>query len=354
MDKASRNSITKSDLAWAEAGSWYTRHGPKHCWERAEKRCLEGHQAEHIRILEAIVSEVEKDTLERTLNTAVVRNNVGLATVVAGGKVDIDLEGPLVTAVKKRRAELVNLIPTARPTVHALNSAFITGSIHGHPNVVHLLLGANADVTYNDNEALRKAVSEGKSGGTVKALLDAGADARWSNDELLCIAAENNSVKMAKLLMEAGARVEEDQHNALCMATLDGNTTFVNTLLKYNPPIKARNAALVIAATEGYLTIVKALSKVADVHYHNDEALVEAASHGHLECTKVLLWAGVEEYRASLVGKSVPSGVSGHVSAAMWLAKEGGHEEVVRFLLGFFAKNGVSYKRVEEYKEFYE
>ena len=109
------------------------------------------------------------------------------------------------------------------------NLAIRTASGNGHVEVVKLLLAAGADVTTDDNLALRAASMTGHVE-VVKLLLAAGADVPAQYNTALHLASITGRIEVVELLLEAGADVTSGDNFAIRVASINGHFQVVQLL----------------------------------------------------------------------------------------------------------------------------
>ncbi|KAJ3039283.1 hypothetical protein HDV00_012371 [Rhizophlyctis rosea] len=363
MNKSTTTLITRSDVAWAEAGAVAFNHGVEQCWNWAVERCSDRYEKEHVPILEAFLWDIDATMHEETLVRAVEANSVEVAKFVLGGQTSNTKDQAFILAVRKRRIAIVKLLLRANPNRPALNKALVSVSTMGCSKMlVSMLEMYDYPQSIKDKSLIRAAKTSKTS---VKALLRAGANPCALSDESLRVAARHNRVAITELLLGAGARViDHPEYNALAIAAMQGHHNIFKTLLKSNPSQNACNHALISAIWSTDRTdptnrigVVETLFTVADVHFNNDQALMAAVQNNRLDCVKVLFAADEKGYKASLGLNGRAMGGNHHgcvIVAAMTTARKHKRKKLVRFFLEFFEKNGISYRDVQEYREFYE
>ena len=134
--------------------------------------------------------------------------------------------------------------------------------------LVNLLIQVGADVTADDNYAIRSA-----------------SESRYCTTE------------MVKLLIQAGADVTADDNYAIRRASEYGRTEIVKLLIQAGAEVTARdNYAIRYAAANGHAEVVKLLIQAgADVTTNDNEAIINAFYYGHTEVVKLLKEAGADE-----------------------------------------------------------
>ncbi len=234
--------------------------------------------------------------------------------------------------------------------------AFVAAAMHGHNNIVRLLLQHGVDVNFcNDNDgsditALSAAAMEGHLS-TMRILLAQKASVNKQSDPgettALMYAAIYGQVKAMRLLLKHKAKVniyEDNGRTALMYAAGKGSLPAVQLLLKYKAdvnmhPSKEKSGdfidttawpPLIFAAYEGHLPVVQLLLKhgaKVDAHGHGQTAFMMACKKNHLPIAKLLLAKGANI-----------NAISDYGETALSLATEAKAEGVVQWLL----KNGAS------------
>jgi ankyrin repeat protein len=97
---------------------------------------------------------------------------------------------------------------------------------------VKLIIGAGADVTRDDNQALINAVKRGDVK-TLRLLIDAGADVTARDNEALMDAVRGGYVEIVKLLLATGADLYAQTHRAIRTAAQDNWSKIIPILVDY-------------------------------------------------------------------------------------------------------------------------
>ena len=164
--------------------------------------------------------------------------------------------------------------------------------------LVNLLIQAGADVTADDNYAIRYA-SESRYCTTemVKLLIQAGADVTADDNYAIKRASEYGSTEIVKLLIQAGANVTASNNVTIGRASEYGRTEIVKLLIQAGAEVTARdNYAIRYAAANGHAEVVKLLIQAgADVTTNDNEAIINAFYYGHTEVVKLLKETGADE-----------------------------------------------------------
>ncbi|KAJ3319500.1 hypothetical protein HDU93_003686 [Gonapodya sp. JEL0774] len=164
---------------------------------------------------------------------------------------------------------------------------------------------------------------------TATALLDLGASVdgeTWSSQLPLlraCTSDPPSRLPMATLLLARGADSTQPNDLPLITCVDKGDLAMVRLLLSHGANVDAKQGfALGLAAQRGHLDVAKALvDHGADVGVNDNWALWSAVRHGGLEVVEFLVEKGAD-----------PKAPSQHKQAAVKLAKEKGHVDVMKFL----------------------
>lgn len=200
------------------------------------------------------------------------------------------------------------------------------------------LVAAGADVSIRDPQgetALFYAVDWGISGGTLKAMVDAGADvnARNNRDVPLVVSAIWSINEDAALtLLDAGATLDypEILEDMLWRVVLKNGSKLVAPLVAAGAEVNKIGVAyhsppLKMAAQEGHTETVLALTVAgADVNWSNEvgyTALHIAVQNGHTETVLALIAAGADASLQTADGETAAD-----------LAAEHGHDELAQLL----------------------
>ncbi|KAJ5903359.1 hypothetical protein N7504_005742 [Penicillium tannophilum] len=184
--------------------------------------------------------------------------------------------------------------------------------IHGHENVVRLLLDRGVDPNavegwtrleedIDGDYGSPVALAAGRGHASVVRLLLAYNAAPDTPTELveetpLTIAARGGHLSVVKIFVEAGCdiqRFEQSYYTPLYNAACEGHTEVVRYLLEMGAVTDSdrpiTNTPLSIAATKGYLKIVDLLLKASKVQTPLMVPLARAAQHGHQPTAERLL-----------------------------------------------------------------
>ncbi|OHE94398.1 hypothetical protein CORC01_10326 [Colletotrichum orchidophilum] len=364
----------------------------------------EGHQ----RIVQLLIRKAAKingcldnDDLKGPLMEASRRGHIEVVRLLIGNLAMVDAPGPmqlsqgigctsaldaaLESASSEGHSDIVTLLLEQAGVVQ--NPTFIyEASIHGHVEVVKLLLASGADPNIPHREyctALEAASEEGHVE-VVRILLDSGIDVNTRtlrNRTALLAASHRGQREVVELLLQCGAdpNLEADgqqptaiqeafaDHHGYVAAVRMQDTARV--LLDHGadpdpPPFKGSNmkglgTPLLEASTIGFKDIVEILlAKGVRLSIQNLGALSAAAAGGHMDIVEMLIRNGLddtvathtrrEEYTKTLryassrgdtgvVHLLLENGADGNAlvggRTALEVASEEGHLEVVRMLL---------------------
>lgn len=190
-------------------------------------------------------------------------------------------------------------------------TALALASGHGHPDIVRILLEAQASIEHTDylgDTALYWAASNGKVP-CVKLLLDANANMEHEDEEgctALCLAAAKGHANVVKILLEKGANTDSASdyygRTSLCLASCQGHTDIMVQLLEARADIEHigyfKNTPIAWAAKCGRSSAIELLIAVKaqiDNRDQNERTPIALASEkGHDESVKVLIGANAQ------------------------------------------------------------
>lgn len=187
------------------------------------------------------------------------------ALIAAGYDAATHGNAPLTAACLERKwtiaAHLVEKGCTA--DAGALGGALRYAAQDGHDAAVDALIGAGADIHFDNDAALVNAAGAGHSG-IVAALCDAGADIDARDGAPVYRAAIGGYMRVLKDLLARGARVTPDNTGVVPWAARYGRTDIVETLLPLFPDDdadarKMKTVALEWAAGEGHRNTARLL-----------------------------------------------------------------------------------------------
>ena len=188
---------------------------------------------------------------------------------------EVDLSAGLVVAAQEGHMSVVSELVDSRPsTSSAIQAAILKASIHGHNQILSILVQLANDGFIRDKAS-----------------------------ELLQHAVVHNNTQILQFLLrfcKGKVSLEQDILTSLHMASVHGYSSVVKLLLTVEDAIMSINGtdgknttALHLAAENGSLETVKVLlSKNAAVELSNSEGLVPlhlASQNGHVEVVKLLL-----------------------------------------------------------------
>ena len=212
----------------------------------------------------------------------------------------------------------------------------------GDSEALRSLLAAHADVNQRQADgatALHWAAHRDDVKNAVL-LIDAGADARASNDlgvRPLWLACVNGSAPMARVLLGAGAdpnATPSSGETPLMHAARSGSVDAVKFLLQHGADVNAKTpleeqTALMWALAEKHAAVSRILiehgAEVSARSKFGFTPLLFAARTGDLDGARGLLAAGVDPNETASGGESalVVATVRGHVPFALWLLEQG-------------------------------
>ncbi|KAJ3283443.1 hypothetical protein HK104_010381 [Borealophlyctis nickersoniae] len=229
---------------------------------------------------------------------------------------------PLELAAREGHTDIVKRLLKANANIHADN-ALMWGAIAGQSGSVKVLLEAGADVLYEHDRALSWAAHKGHHE-VLELLIEAGADVHAKNEAALRVASLKGQTSTVKLLLEAGADVHAKNEAALRFASLKGQTSTVKLLLEAGADVHAKyEEALRVASLKGQTSTVKLLleagaktsTQSADVHALDERPLRAACKRGRTSMVQLLLEAGAKVHENALA-----------------VAHEQGHTDIVEML----------------------
>jgi|AntRauTorckE5430_2_1112549.scaffolds.fasta_scaffold16494_1 hypothetical protein len=189
----------------------------------------------------------------------------------------------------------------------------LTSTLHGHTDIVGLLLeaGANKHAVDSDSYTVLMMASLGNYADLVELFVQEGVNIEatngYGNTALLCAAeatGERNDGSAVRVLAEAGADIEAanefNGETALMKACNNGNALVVNILLQAGADTEAENGigetALTCSLTTPNISVVKLLLQAgANVNassHTRQTALTKAVENGFDDIVELLVEAG--------------------------------------------------------------
>lgn len=189
------------------------------------------------------------------------------------------------------------------------------------------------------------AVAESREPGS-----DEGAQKRGPSrlDEALYEAAASGEVADVDRLLEAGADVNcaiDGDGSPLIGAAREGRLEVVRLLLERgadpNMAVRGDGNPLIMAAREGHAEVVALLldrgARVDEMVPDDENALIQASGGGHLDVVKLLVARGAD-VNARVFVESAFERPNGEWRSPLSMARKGGHDAVVAFLLSAGAR----------------
>ncbi|KAJ5564266.1 hypothetical protein N7513_000508 [Penicillium frequentans] len=216
-------------------------------------------------------------------------------------------------------------------------TALVVSSIHGHSDVVNILLDHNADVTAQEDHygnALRAASINGHLD-VVRMLLDKGANVNAQGGyygNALQAASVKGYLNVVRLLVERGANVNaQGGHyvNALQAASINGDLTVVRLLLESGANVNAHGGPNGIALQAGY------------IKYHLDSVrsaldslpILAGSDYIDMEYQANIIKSDLSAASLLLDGGGEINRNKGRYDNALQAASIRGHSDVVKLLL---------------------
>jgi uncharacterized protein YnzC (UPF0291/DUF896 family) len=157
----------------------------------------------------------------------------------------------------------LDLIKKQKASVKGLERfiGFFKACEDGDLEIVKLLIENGADVTAEDNYAIRRASQNGHLE-VVKYLIDNGADVTAEDNYAIRTASQEGHLETVKYLIENGADVTAKNNYAIRWASANGHLEVVKYLIDNGVDVTADdNQAIRYASYYGYLEVVKLLKK---------------------------------------------------------------------------------------------
>lgn len=261
---------------------------------------------------------------ERAFLWASSRGHVDIVRLLLESGVNVEAkwdkgETALIAAARNGHAHVMRLLIEYGADIHVKESDSDTTLLSlaawkGNEEGVRMLLAAGADIHGTSDSGRSALISAAEWGhaGTIRALLEAGADLNarireWRREEWtpLLLAAEEGHAEVVRILIERGASLHamaEDGTTALVFAAKRGHTEVARLLLEAGARVDARAAegrtALMNAAAGGHREVVRLLlaagARVNLRDRWNWTALQHARAYEHDETAKLLEAAGAK------------------------------------------------------------
>ena len=203
-------------------------------------------------------------------------------------------EEKYIYRAEDKSPELLFLSRQLSPTYgYSKDDSLIIASEKGLFPLVKYLVETGADITANNNEAVRWASARGYLP-VVKYLVEHGANINARNNQALIEAVQRGNFQIIKYLVENGANITDQNNLAVIQASIYGELEVVKYLVEHGADITAQdNRPLMRASEKGYLPIVKyLLENGADITAQNNSALRLAMETENSELEKYLLEHG--------------------------------------------------------------
>ena len=163
-------------------------------------------------------------------------------------------------------------------------------------------------------------------------------------DQALYEASENGDIPDIKRLLDAGANVNcaiDGDGSPLIGAAREGRLEAVRLLLEHgadpNMPVQGDGNPLIMAAREGHADVVSFLldrgAKVDQMVPGDENALIQASGEGHLDVVKLLVTRGADVNARVWVERGAGERLNGEWRSPLGMARTGGHDAVVAYLL---------------------
>jgi bla regulator protein blaR1 len=167
-------------------------------------------------------------------------------------------------------------------------------------------------------------------------------------DRALYEAVESGEISEIERLLNAGANVNcalDGDGSPLIGAARKGRLAAVRLLLDRgadpNMPVSGDGNPLIMAAREGHADVVTLLldrgAKIDEMVPSDENALIQASWKGRLQVVKLLVERGANVNARIWVERDFP-GATGELRTSLSMARKGGHEAVVAFLLAAGAR----------------
>jgi len=219
----------------------------------------------------------------------------------------------------------------------------------GETPAVNSVVAVIVDSSGSTDRALFEAAERGDIS-NIERLLNAGAKVNCvlqGDGTPLMGAANSGNVEAVRLLLDRGADPNlgvSGDGNPLIIAAREGHAAVVALLLDRradpNLAVLGDGNPLIMAAREGHADIVALLldhgADIDKIVPEDENALIQASGEGHLKIVKLLVSRGANVNARAWAEKS--SGRDGEWRTPLSMARKGGYEAVVAFLLDAGAK----------------
>lgn len=201
------------------------------------------------------------------------------------------------------------------------------------------------------DQKLMDAAENGSTSG-IDELLNAGANVNCAIDgdgSPLIVSAREGRLDAVRLLLDRGAdpnMAVSGDGNALIMAAGGGHLDVVSLLLDRgadpNMPVPGDGNPLIVAAGAGHVDVVSLLldrgASIDQIVPSDENALIQASGSGHLKVVKLLVARGANVNARAWATEWKSDQEKGEWRTPLGMARKGGHNAVVAFLLASGAR----------------
>ncbi|KAK7990996.1 hypothetical protein PG990_015276 [Apiospora arundinis] len=277
------------------------------------------------------------------LHYAIVRRNIGVATVFIEQGTDVDSSSrgemsPLLKALERDDIDMVRLLIKHGADLKSdmLTTPLYSAVLCGRFDIATLLIEHGADVNEKRPNGSPLSLAATKGDINMARLLierDANVGPAWCETFFLAVAAAQGDIDMARLLIERGADINivgQDGRTCLNLASAGGHIDTVKFLVDQGADINIVNqdgrTCLNLASAGGHIDTVKFLvDQGADINIVGQDGrtcLNLASAGGHIDTVKFLVDQGAD---INIVGQD------GRTS--LILASAGGYITIFKFLI---------------------